>query len=331
MMWRLSDRLPTSLFRYVLSISWRHQIALVGLTVIAFLLEIVPLEIQRRVVNNVVKDRPFELVIVLCAAYAGAVLIQGATKLGLNIYRGWVSENATRDLRRHVIGYSRTAQADAPAEARGIGAAMIVAEVEPVGGFVGSSVSEPLLQAGILLSVLGYIVHLDRWMAAAALALFLPQLVFVPLMQGAINRRAGARVWVLRQLGISTVESRVASADQDSSDAKRIDRVLQLNMAIFKLKFSMNFLMNFCSHLQVVAALLIGGWMVHTDQLAVGGVVAFMSAVGRLNDPWGDLVNYFRDLNVTQVKFGLVAEKVNGRIAFVASDVRGPQDAGVLV
>jgi hypothetical protein len=283
MMWSLSDQLPSNLFRYVFAISWRHQIALVGLTVIAFVLEIVPLEIQRRVVNNLVKERPFQLVIVLCAAYAGAVLIQGATKLGLNIYRGWVSEYATRDLRRYVIGYSRTAQADASAEARGIGAAMIVAEVEPVGGFVGSSVSEPLLQAGILLSVLGYIVHLDRWMAVAALALFLPQLVFVPLMQGAINRRAGARVWVLRQLGVSTVESRVASADQDSSDAKRIDRVLRLNMAIFKLKFSMNFLMNFCSHLQVVAALLIGGWMVHSDQLAVGGVVAFMSAVGRLN------------------------------------------------
>jgi ABC-type bacteriocin/lantibiotic exporter with double-glycine peptidase domain len=58
-------------------------------------------------------------------------------------------------------------------------------------------------------------------------------------------------------------------------------------LGIFKLKFSMNFLMNFCSHLQVVAALLIGGWMVHTDQLEVGGVVAFISAVGRLNDPLG--------------------------------------------
>ena len=56
---------------------------------------------------------------------------------------------------------------------------------------------------------------------------------------------------------------------------------------------------------------LIGGWMVHTDQLEVGGVVAFISAVGRLNDPWGDLVNYFRDLSITQVKFGLVADRVN--------------------
>ena len=31
---------------------------------------------------------------------------------------------------------------------------MIVAEVEPIGGFVGESVSEPLLQVGIMLSVL---------------------------------------------------------------------------------------------------------------------------------------------------------------------------------
>lgn len=306
------DQLPNNLFRYVFTFSWQHQIALVALTVVTFLLEIVPLEIQRRVVNNLVKERPFQPVIILCAAYAGAVLVQGAIKFGLNVYRGWVGENATRHLRRYVIGYSRVTQAAAGAEARGIGTAMIVAEVEPIGGFVGSSISEPLLQAGILLSVLGYIVHLDRWMAAAAIALFAPQLIFVPLMQGAINRRAGARVWLLRQLGISTVGSLTTSvAEQDKSDAKRIDRVLQLNMGIVKLKYSMNFLMNFCSHLQVVAALLIGGWMVHTDQLEVGGVVAFISAVGRLNDPWGDLVNYFRDLNVTQVKFELVADRIN--------------------
>jgi ABC-type multidrug transport system fused ATPase/permease subunit len=305
-------RLPSTIFRYVVTVSWPHQIALVSLTVITFLLEVAPLEIQRRVVNNLVKERPFQLVVTLCAAYAGAVLVQGAIKLGLNVYRSWVGENATRDLRRRVLGYSRVARSRMLGpQAGGVGAAMIVAEVEPIGGFVGSSVSEPLLQAGILLSVLAYILHLDRWMAAAAFVIFVPQLVFVPLMQHAINRRAGARVWVLRQLGISTVDRALPTAEQNRSDGKRVDRVLQLNMGIFKLKFSMNFLMNFCSHLQIVAALLIGGWMVHTDQLEMGGVVAFISAVGRLNDPWGDLVNYFRDLSVTQVKFRLVADMVN--------------------
>src|SRR5215469_136105 len=225
----IEHQLPKNIFRYVLAVSWRHQIALVILTIITFLLEIVPLELQRRVVNNLVKERPFQLVVTLCAAYAGAVLIQGAVKLSLNIYRSWVAETSVRDLRRRVLAHSRIARATEPGpEAGGVGAAMIVAEVEPVGGFVGSSLSEPLLQAGILLSVLAYIVHLDRWMAAAAFALFVPQLVFVPLMQGAINRRAGARIWVLRQLGVSTVDARTMSAERESSDGKRVDRVLQL-------------------------------------------------------------------------------------------------------
>jgi len=73
----------------------------------------------------------------------------------------------------------------------------------------------------------------------------------------------------------------------------------------------MNFLMNLCSHLQIVSALLIGGWWVHTDRLEIGGVVAFISGISRLNDPWGDLVNYFRDLTVTQVKYRLLANAVN--------------------
>jgi len=52
-------RLPNTIFRYVFVVSWPHQIALVILTVVTFLLEIVPLELQRRIVNNLVKERPF--------------------------------------------------------------------------------------------------------------------------------------------------------------------------------------------------------------------------------------------------------------------------------
>jgi len=77
------------------------------------------------------------------------------------------------------------------------------------------------------------------------------------------------------------------------------------------LKFTMNFLMNLSNHLQVIAALLLGGWWVYTQRLEIGGVVAFISAIGRLNDPWGDLVNYFRDLNVTRVKFRLLVGAID--------------------
>lgn len=298
--------LPRSIYRYVLGTSAVHQLALVALTAVVALLEVGPLEMQRRIVDDLVKHRPFGWVIWLCAAYAGIVLVQGGTKLVLNIYRGWVGERAKRDLRRRVDEVVEHPAADSPAaEAQGITTSMIVAEVEPIGGFVGESVSEPLLQAGIIASVFAYLIHIDPWMALAAIALFVPQLVFVPLLQSAVNRRTGARIRVLRQLGIAMIDR----AD-GANDERRIQQAFSLDMGIFKIKFTMNFLMNLCTHMQIVSALLVGGWWVYTDRLAIGGVVAFISGIGRINDPWGDLVNYFRDINVTQVQYRLLADAV---------------------
>jgi len=284
----------------------------VVLTVAVFLLEIVPLELQRRVVNDLVKHRDFSLIIVLCAIYAGTVLAQGGTKLVLNVYRSWVGERATRHLRRLVHALvDSTSAASSTLESEGVQASMIVAEVESIGGFVGGSVSEPLLQGGILVSVLAYMVHVDFWMAATAFLLFVPQLVFVPLMQGAMNRRTRVRVQIIRQLSISIVEGVTAGDARDRADEKRIQHVFELNMGIYRLKFSMNFLMNLSTQLQIIGALLVGGWAVYAGRLEIGGVVAFISGIGRITDPWGDLVNYFRDVNITQVKYALVCDAIN--------------------
>lgn len=304
-------RLPATIFRYVLQTSRYHQLLLLLLTVAVFLIELAPLELQRRIINDLVKDRTYSYVIMLCAIYGGVVLAHGTTKLCLNIYRNWVGERAVRDLRRRIrdlVGLSSVAASDP--EAQGVEISMIVAEVEPIGAFVGSSVSEPLLQSGVMLSVLAYLVHLDPWMALIAVGIFVPQLVFVPFMQKAIIQRTAARVQVLRGLSISIVEAPNREG-KNRMDQGPIQRVFELDMGIFKLKFTMNFLMNFCNHLQRVAALLLGGWYVLHGQLEIGGVVAFISGVEKLNDPWGDLVNYFRDFSVAHVKYRLVSTAVD--------------------
>ena len=303
-----THRLPENIFRYIFKTSGLHQPALVLLTVGVFLLEFVPLELQRRIINDLVKDRDYKLVMILCGAYLGVILFQGGSKLVLNIYRSWVGERATRHLRK--LAQALSAATSSP-QASGVEISMIVAEVEPIGGFVGESISEPLLQAGVLLTVTAYIIHLEPWMALTALLIFAPQLIFVPLMQAAINRRAAARVRILRGVSVGTIHPSAKSDDRERAMDRRINRLFDLNMGMVRFKFTMNFVMNLCNHLQVIAALLIGGWFVVTERLEIGGVVAFISAIGRLNDPWGDLVNYFRDLSTTQIKFRLVADAVN--------------------
>jgi len=303
--------LPTDLFTYIYETTRLHQLLLLLLSVAVFLIELVPLELQRRIINDLVKNRDFILVVELCAVYAGVVLAHGSTKVALNIYRNWVGERAVRDLRRRLRRLvARFSAAGDLGDQRGVQISMITGEVEPIGGFVGASVSEPLLQGGVMLSVLAYLLHLEAGLAAAGFVLFLPQLLFVPLMQRAINRRSAMRIWMLRALSTSLVARRDENPRRKRDEA-RIDLIFTVNMGIYRLKFSMNFLMNLCNHLQIVVGLLLGGWYVLHGQLEVGGIVAYISGIGRLNDPWGDLVNYFRDASVNSVKYNLIIVGIN--------------------
>lgn len=304
-------RFPNKLLRYIWQATNWHQILLVALTVAVFLIEVVPLELQRRIVNDAVKHRAFHLIIVLCGVYAGVALVHGFLKMVLNIYRGWVAQHVTRDLRKHVRELEMGSEPNPKSEERGVEISMIIAEAEPIGLFVAGALSEPLLEGGILATVLAYMVHIDLWMTLIAAAIFLPQFVFVPLMQGAINRRSKANISILRLLSASLTDPRGATDNNLRQDESRIDKLFSLGMGVYILKYGMNFLMNFGTHLQIIAALLYGGYLVLNSQLEIGGVVAFISGVARLTDPWGDLVNYFRDLSLAHVKYRLLADTTN--------------------
>ncbi len=305
--------LPKGLFRYVLRVSGRHQIVLLLLSVAVFLLSAVPLEIQRRVVNDAFRNGAAGPIIWLALAYLGVALLQGGIKLVLNVYRAWVSEAAVLALRRLVAQDSMDqarngASARAQATVAGTEASMMLSEVEPIGGFVGISVSEPVLQSGILLSVFGYLLFLQPMLALLCLAAFSPQLLFVPLLQRAINRRTGDRIEVLRGVGGSIVDAQRADAAADVAQEQQIERVFALDMGIFQLKYSMNFLMNLMHHLGVAMALGAGGYLVVQGRIEVGTVVAFVSGLDKVNDPWGDRVNWFREMTLAQTRDRLLAQ-----------------------
>ena len=161
------------------------------------------------------------------------------------------------------------------------------------------AISEPLLQAGILLSVIGYMTFLEPWALVAVRSLPAPQMLFVPPLQRAINRRAGERIPTLRQVSGDIVETGVPADDG-------IERVFTLNMGIYKLKYSMNLAMNLMYAMAVAVALGVGGWLAVAGRIEVGTVVAVVSGLGKLNDPWGDLVNWARNCRSTASSIGFL-------------------------
>ena len=300
--------LPPTILRYILRVSGRRQLGLLLLSVIVFLLSAAPLEIQRRIVNDAIRNGAVTPILWLALAYFSVSLLQGGIKLGLNIYRGWVGEMAVLDLRRLVAALTPDTTHHAQrASAEGTEISMILSEVEPIGGFVGISVSEPLLQTGVLLSVFGYLAFLQPLVALLCARAFSPQLVFVPLMQRAINRRSAERIETLRSVGGNIVGADAEAtviAEQDG----RLQRVFQLNMGIFKIKYSMYFLMNLLQHLGVATALGVGGYFVVKGQIEVGTVVAFVSGLAKVNDPWGDLVDWFREMTLVRTRYRLLRD-----------------------
>jgi ABC-type multidrug transport system fused ATPase/permease subunit len=313
--------MPANIFKYVWQTGARPQIWLAALAVVLFVLTMGPLELQRRIVNSALESGGFGEVVWLCAAYAALALGTGGIKLGFNIFRGWISENAVRDLRRRVYAHAAACEDCNDPKHEGIGMSIILSEAEPVGGFVGISISEPLMQVGTLVTVFAYMAVLQPWMAAFSIVLFSVQAFFIPRLQRAINRRAAARIQVMRELSggmLGDFAPGPIPVGRRHAFGEHVDRIFGLNMQIYWFKFTMNFLMNLTHHFGIIGVLLVGGWYVLHGQLEVGTVVAFISGLKQINDPWGDLVDYFREMTVTQVKYRLISGILGGPMPHAA-------------
>ena len=318
---------PKTILGFVLSSGGWHQAALLVLSTAVFLLIAAPLELQRRIVNASIVGGNYRLVFWLAAGYAAVALLEGLIKLVLNVYRSWISERAVCQLREWF--YSLVADksgAGNATEVEGVELSVILSETEPVGSIVGIALSEPILQGGLLISLFGYMLYLQPWLAMMSVLTFGTQVLFVPLMQRAINRIARARVQTLREVSVAIVAD-TTTANDASAQGARIRHVFGLNMRIFRIRYVMNFLMNQTNHLGIAFVLALGGWFAVNGKIEIGTVVAFISGLGKVNEPWGELVGWYRDLAVAQVKYRLIADALEafaGRSGEAsASSVRG--------
>jgi ABC-type bacteriocin/lantibiotic exporter with double-glycine peptidase domain len=298
--------MPRTLFAFMRRVSGWSQVWVSCLAIAVFVLITAPLEMQRRILNAAVHDGDVTRVLVLAVIYAAIVLAEDLVKLLMNVYRGWIGEKAVRILR-----LAASALVDSMPEQRtragiqGVEISLILPEPEPIGGFVGVVVSEFVLQAGTLLSAFAYMFYMQPVLALTCLAIFSPQFVFVPVMQAAINRRVQSRINVLRQasVGVLALGAGEAEAERVLRQELRFAEIFSLNLGVVKLRYSMHFLMNITHNLAKVIVLGIGGWYVIKGETEVGTVVAFVSGLNNVHDPWGGLVNWYEDMMVTRARY----------------------------
>lgn len=297
--------MPTTLSRFVLSFGRLHQLGMVLLSVILFVVGTAPLEIQRRIVNATTTSGSYVSIANLVAIYLALVCFEGMIKVAFNLYTSWMGEKAIQWLRLFVLRKSAVDPVPLHQMAtQGVQLAIVLDEAEPVGGFVGACFTQPILQIGILTGVCGYLFYIQPMMTMIVGAIFLPQVGFVPAMQRAINKRVERRIVVARDVSRDIIAAYESPAK--SLAPSGISEIFATNMSIYKIKFGMNFLMNLMTQLGYAGIFLLGGYYVVTGRTQLGTVVAFVSGVSKINDPWGELVDWYRSFKVTQVKYRLI-------------------------
>lgn len=304
---RTGDDSPAgNLYRFVWRMSGWHQGALIALAGIVAALGVVPLELQRRIVDDAIATSDAALLATLAAIYGAALLANAGIKFALQVYQGWLSESAVRYCREHLDGLTNRRQPTEATGEAGTAVTVINAEVDAVGGFVGSALSDPARHVGILLAVMGYMLVVEPLIAVVSALFLIPQLVVTPLLQRMLNRLTERRVELLRAMSEA-----VADSDRGEDGRRvflgRLDAIFVNRMRFFLWKFAGKASLNLLNNLAPLSVLAVGGWMVIEGRSEVGVVLAFVSGFTRLSDPIRELVVYYRLAALTAVKHGLIA------------------------
>jgi ABC-type multidrug transport system fused ATPase/permease subunit len=302
-------------YDYVWRSSASRQIVLIILAIMAALLAMAPLELQRHIVNTLAGHERVEKLVWLCGAYLIAAFGISGLKYTVNIKSAGLGEFMIRSLRQDIFRSCSPPKSDEildemMKDKSGTVVAMISTEAEAVGKFVGDCISTPIVQAGTLFSVLGYMLYTEPLLGLVVLLIAVPQFVIVPMIQRRINAQVRERVRTLRRAGDLVVDnmqgSRGFAGSLGSEFGKALETIYGARLRVFKLKFGLKFLVGALQSTGVFILLFAGGVMVLNGKTEIGIVVAFISGLDRVLDPWRELIAFVRSTSSAKVQFDLI-------------------------
>jgi ABC-type multidrug transport system fused ATPase/permease subunit len=286
--------------------TWPAQIVLVVLSLSIAALAAVPLQYHKDIINGLAGSMERHELLRLGAQFLGILVLSAAVKFVLGYRMSILCETAIRLVRTRIYlkqGNAREPGVDEPVQ-QGTLATMIAAEAEEVGKFVGAAVSTPVMQVGILVSVVAFIAANQPYLGLLAMGVVLPQALIVILLQKHINARIAERVTALRRATNRVVAEDIKGVEQ--AILSDFDAVYEARRGIYLLKQSSKFALNAINGIGIAGALVLGGWLVLEGQADIGIVVAAVAGLNRIAQPWRELIAFYRELSAVRVKFHLL-------------------------
>ncbi len=321
---------PT-IFKYIFRYSWRQQVMLLCMTAASFPFLYGSLELPKLIINDAIGSEDFpktmwgfefeqiQYLMTLCCMFLVLIGVRFAFRYFVNVFKGQLGERMLRRIRYMLFErilrfplphFRRTSQGEL--------IAMITAEVEPLGGFVGDAFALPAFEGGTLLTILIFIMIQDPTLGIAAISLYPLQMYLIPKLQKQVNMLAKQRVRTVRKLSERIGESVTGIEEIHANDTSELERaeftrwvgtIYEIRYRIYRKKFFIKFLNNIIGQATPFFFFSIGGYLVINGELTFGALVAVLAAYKDLSAPWKELLRWYQVKEDARIKYEQLVEQ----------------------
>ena len=164
------------------------QLLLVITAIITALTNVLPLEMQKRIVNEAINLKKFALLILYCALYLVAVIAASMLKYLINILQSIIGQRTLSDMRKALYAHILTIPLSFYRKTQpGMVVAALTTELATAGDFVGMAIAIPVTNVLMLFAFAGYLFWLNPRVAAITLSIYPVVLVLVPVLPEGVN------------------------------------------------------------------------------------------------------------------------------------------------
>jgi len=170
-----------SIFSWILDGNGKLQILMVAIITITVFARVLPLEMQKRVINEAINLRDTDLLLLYCGIYLVSVVTASGLKYLITIIQTLIGQRVLarmrKDLYHHILtlplNFFRKTQP-------GLVVTALITELTTAGNFAGMAISIPITNVLTLLAFAGYLLWLNWELALISMSIY----PFVFLVKG---------------------------------------------------------------------------------------------------------------------------------------------------
>lgn len=315
-----------SLYSWVRSGSLKLQVLLVLIIAVTVAVRVLPLEMQKRIVNEAINLRQVDLLLLYCGFYLAAVVTASLLKYVINILQTYIGERALAQMRKELYDHLLTLPLSFFRKTSpGTVVASLVQELAPAGEFIGQAIAVPVTNLLTLVAFAGYMFYLNPLLAGLSMALY-PILVYViPKMQRRTNRANKKRVDATRHLsariseavsGIHEIHANGSFGIENRKYSNFVDALFKIRIVWVLYRQGVKVLNNLFQNLGPFMLFVVGGYLAIKGRFDLGALVAFLSAYEKLYDPWKELMEFYQIYQDARIRYYKAMEYFDHRPEF---------------